>query len=151
MVCTFFGHEDTPDRIREPLTKTIKKLIEKRAANTFYVGNQGKFDALVYSVLKELKKEYPQIEYYVVLAYMPLRKNDLCENFYSCTIYPDGLERTPAKIAISKRNEWMIKKSDIVISYVVDKARRSYKFVEYARKHNKEVINLADLFQESMT
>ena len=145
MVCTFFGHKDTPDKIREPLAKLIRRLIIERGVNKFYVGNQGKFDSLVYSVLKEIKKDYSQIQYCIVLAYMPLRNNNLYKDFYECTIYPDGLEKTPAKFAILKRNEWMVKKSDIVVSYVTDKASNSYKFVEYAIKHNKEVINIADL------
>lgn len=148
MVCTFFGHKDTSSIIREPLTVLIRELINKRNVNQFYVGNQGKFDSLVYQVLKEIKKDYSQIQYCIVLAYMPLRNNNLYKDFYECTIYPDGLEKTPAKFAILKRNEWMVKKSDIVVSYVTDKASNSYKFVEYAIKHNKEVINIADLVQE---
>ena len=132
----FFGHKDTPDIIREQLAKVIKELIVRRGVNKFYVGNQGKFDALVYSTLKEVKNEYPHIEYCVVLAYLPVKKQELFKDFYEYTIYPEGLEKTPAKFAISKQNEWMVKKSDIVVSYIVDKAGRSYKFVEYASKHN---------------
>ena len=148
MVCTFFGHKDTPSIIREPLTVLIRELINKRNVNQFYVGNQGKFDSLVYSVLKEIKKECPQIEFCVVLAYMPVRSKELYKDFYEHTIYPEGLEKTPAKFAILKRNEWMIKKSDIVISYVTDRSGNSHKFVEYATKQNKEVINIAELIEK---
>ena len=34
------------------------------------------------------------------------------------TIYPEGLEYTPRRFAISKRTQWMVQQSDYVIAYV---------------------------------
>lgn len=42
----------------------------------FYVGYQGQFDAYVHSEPKRLKQEYPQINYAVVLAYMPGKQTE---------------------------------------------------------------------------
>lgn len=70
--------------------------------DTFYVGNQGRFDALVRGVLRELKVAYPNIEYAVVLAYMPGRKAEY-EDF-SDTMLPEGIEAIHPHFAISWRN-----------------------------------------------
>lgn len=60
--CTFFGHRDCPDTIKEKLREALTDLIEHHGVNLFYVGNQGNFDAIARSVLGELKKQYPHID-----------------------------------------------------------------------------------------
>ena len=52
MTVTFFGHRNTPDSIQPALKKTLIQLIEKEGAYTFYVGNEGNFDCMVYKTLK---------------------------------------------------------------------------------------------------
>ncbi len=94
--------------------------------------------------MKEIKKDYSQIQYCIVLAYMPLRNNNLYKDFYECTIYPDGLEKTPAKFAILKRNEWMVKKSDILLCYIRFTFGGAYKTFEIAKRAKKKIINLSD-------
>lgn len=54
--CTFEGHRDCLDEIIPQLNKVLVDLITNRDVNMFYVGNQGRFDAIVRSVLCELKK-----------------------------------------------------------------------------------------------
>ena len=86
-------------------------------------------------------KKYYNINYYVVLAYMPVNKQLLTED-YSDTIYPEGLEKAPMRFAIVERNKWMLKKSDVVVCYVNRTFGGAYRFCEMARKENKRVINL---------
>ena len=69
--CCFFGHREVTHNIRPKLTAIIQRLVTEDGVTEFYLGNQGQFDSMVYSVLKELKGKYPQIRYTVVLAYMP--------------------------------------------------------------------------------
>ena len=69
--CTFFGHRECPDSVKTKLREVLVDLIENHGVDMFYVGNQGQFDAMVRSALRELRKVYPQTEYAVVLAYMP--------------------------------------------------------------------------------
>ena len=61
--CCFFGHREVTHNIRGRLTAIIEKLITENGVTNFYVGNQGQFDSMVYSVLKELKVKYPHIRY----------------------------------------------------------------------------------------
>ena len=147
MICTFFGHRDTPDSVEPVLRETIAALIENEEANTFYVGNQGKFDYMVIRVLKKLKAVYENIECVVVLAYMP-REGVMDERLNGVkTTYPEGLESTPARYAINKRNRWMVNKSDIVITYVKNPTGGAAFFKELAEKKGKRVINTATMPQ----
>lgn len=142
MVCTFFGHRDTPSDIEETLRAVLVDLIENKSADTFFVGNQGAFDAMVRRQLKQLKKIYPHIRYEVVLAYLPIQQADNTFDF-SDTLYPDGLERTPPRYAIAARNKWMVDKADCVVSYITCLVGGAAKFTSLATKRGKTVINLA--------
>ena len=114
--CTFFGHRDCPDTIRPKLRETLIDLIKNHNVDMFYVGNQGRFDAIVRDVLRDLKHKYPQIRYSVVLAYMPGRKTEYDD--YSDTMLPEGIESVHPRYAISWRNNWMLKQSDYVVAYI---------------------------------
>ena len=140
-VC-FFGHRQTPQDVKPVLHDTLIDLIENQGADTFYVGNQGGFDSMVYSELKKLKKLYPHIDYSVVLAYLPKKKDfDLTD--FSDTVYPDGLESAPPRFAIDKRNRFMIDWSDTVVTYVCTSIGGAAKFKDLAEKKGKRVINLS--------
>ena len=140
MICTFFGHRDTHEVIGDKLRELRIDLIENKNVDLFYVGNQGKFDLLVRKTLKSLKDRYPNINYYVVLAY--ITGND---NFfgYENSIYPEGIEAVPPKYAIVKRNRWMVEKADYVVVYVKYNFGGAAQFKTLAEKKGKKVINLA--------
>lgn len=116
MTVTFFGHGNAPEKIMPKVESALKRQIEA-GANCFYVGNHGNFDMMVKKVLKKLKRQYPHIQYAVVLAYLPAGTADADD--YLDTIYPDGLETTPPKFAIANRNRWMLKQADTVVAYVI--------------------------------
>ncbi len=146
MICTFFGHKDTPEAVSSLLHKVLQNLIENENVDLFYVGNQGKFDTMVASELKKLQSVYPHIKYFVVLAYLPTIKSAMQQNENKNTIYPEGLENTPPKFAIDKRNRWMIEKCDYVVTYVQFIVGGAVKYKKLAEKKGKTVINLAELF-----
>ena len=106
----------------------------------FYVGHQGQFDAYVHSELKKLKQEHPQINYAVVLAYMPGKKTEYAD--YSDTMLPEGIESVHPHYAISWRNNWMLKQSDYVVIYTIHPWGGAYRFEERARGMGKTIINL---------
>ncbi len=139
MTCIFFGHHDCPSAIRPKLFEVIEKQI-KRGATRFYVGNHGNYDTLVLSCLQELKQKYTSIHYAVVLAYLPT--NSLLYEQEE-TIFPTGIEHVPKKFAIDFRNRWIVNNSDIVICYINNHLGRAYKYVQYAKKKGKEIINIA--------
>ena len=140
--CCFFGHREVTHNIREKLKATIEKLITEDGVTEFYIGHQGQFDSMVYSVLKELKANYPQIRYTVVLAYMP--DEHIKEVYGEDTLFPDGMENVPKKFAISKRNDWMIQQSDFAVCYVYKVTGGATKLKEKAEKKGLQIIDCFD-------
>ena len=136
----FFGHREVTQNIRDRLTAIIEKLITENGVTNFYVGHQGQFDNVAYSVLKELKVKYPHIRYSVVLAYMP--DEHIKEVYGEDTLFPDGMENVPKKFAISKRNDWMIQHSSFAICYVYKITGGAAKFREKAEKRGLQIIDV---------
>ena len=138
--CTFFGHRDCPETIKPKLRSTIIDLIENHNVDMFYVGKQGQFDIMVRSTLKKLKQEYPHIDYAVVLAYMPGKRNDYED--YSDTMLPEGIEAVHPRFAITWRNNWMLTHSDYVITYITRSWGGAARFAKKASTIKKNVIDL---------
>ena len=135
-----FGHREVTHNIRPKLTATIEKVITEDGVTDFYVGHQGQFDSMVYSVLKELKAYYPQIRYTVVLAYMS--DEHIKEVYGEDTLFPDGLESVPKRFAISKRNDWMIQQSGYAVCYVHKITGGAAKFRDKAEKKGLQIIDV---------
>lgn len=140
--CTFFGHRDCPSSIEPKLRATLIDLIENHNVDRFYVGNHGAFDALVRSALRELKTIYPHIDYAVVLAYLPTKQSEFAPHDFSDTILPEGIESVPKRYAISWCNNWMLKQSDYVITYITHSWGGATQFAGKAERQRKKVINL---------
>lgn len=140
-VCTFLGHRDCPWTIRPRLREVLAELIEHRDVQVFYVGNQGNFDAMVRSVLKELSFAYPWISYGVVLAYLPEKHQADMED----TMLPEGIETVPKRFAIVWRNRWMLQQADYVICYVKHEGGGVARFLQDAIRAKKSVCNLAEI------
>ncbi|MDO5786067.1 MAG: SLOG family protein [Eubacteriales bacterium] len=146
--CTFFGHRECPDFIKDQLREALIDLVTNYDVDMFYVGNQGRFDAIVRRVLRELKKEYPQINYAVVLAYIPGRQNE--NGNYSDTMLPEGIESVHPRYAISWRNNWMLRQSDYVVTYITHSWGGAAQYTAKAARQGKSVINLADIENDAL-
>lgn len=138
MVCTFFGHHDCPASVKQTLFEEIKKQITQ-GASCFYIGNNGNFDTMALSCLKTLKKEYKDIRYAVVIAYISANKNEYLSEE---TVFPEGIETVPKRFAIDFRNRWMIDHSDTVISYIAHSFGGAAKYVKKAKNKGAVIINL---------
>lgn len=125
--------------VAQDLEHIIDELICD-GTDLFYVGNQGEFDRLALGILRKKKKQYPDIRYYVVLAYMP---HDTAEGFdYAETLLPEGQELVYPKYAILSRNRWMVLNSDLVVAYVIHNWGGAAKAVALAEKKGKKIIRL---------
>lgn len=135
--CTFFGHRDSQETIKPKIRAAVIDLIENHGVTMFYVGNQGNFDRLVRSVLKEVTTAYPGVGYAVALAYM---SSTTKVDDFSDTMLPDGIEKVPKRFAIHWRNKWMIEHADYVIAYIVHSLTNVSRFVDLARIKQKTII-----------
>lgn len=138
MICTFLGHRNTSSTVKNDIKITIENLI-KENVREFYVGNNGNFDFLVQQALAEISTTQ-NISYAIVLS----RPNEAAlSNNQNATIFPEGLENALPRFAIAKRNEWMLKKSKIVIAYTKSHFSNCYKWLEKAEKRGLKIINIA--------
>lgn len=140
--CTFFGHRDCPDMIKPRLREVIVNLITNHDVDMFYVGNHGRFDAIVHSSLKELQRDYPQISYAVVLTYMPGKRTEYDD--YSDTMLPEGIESVHPRYAISWRNNWMLRESDYVVTYITHTWGGAVQYAKKAKAQKKAVFELGN-------
>lgn len=142
MTCTFFGHSHIFEDIKPSLTAAITDLIENRGVTRFYVGTHGAFDDMCFKVLSELSAQYPGIDYAKVLARVPGgKRTDIAD--YTKTVVPEGLENAHPKYRINYRNNWMINKSQFVITYIVNPfGTGAAQYARKAEKAGKTVIKL---------
>ncbi len=143
-VCTFFGHREAPEEVKEKLYSAIEDLIINHSVDTFYMGYEGKFDTYARVAVKKLSEKYPHIKYSVVLAYVPSEKRYSEYMDFSDTIVFDGIEKSHPRYAIAMRNEWMMKKSEYAITYIKYPIGGAYKYAENMKQKGKTVINLAE-------
>ena len=128
---TFFGHSQCPD-LRSELRDAVMRLAGD-GVDMFYVGDNGRFDAQVRSVLSELG-----LRYGVVLAYLPKGAGAGFDD----TMFPEGPELVHPRYAIERRNLWMLERSDYVVTYVHHSWGGAAKFAALAEGQGKRMIRL---------
>lgn len=145
MVCTFFGHRDTPDSVRPLLWETVERLIVDCGVDQFYVGREGNFDRMAAQILHRMQRTYA-ISFAVVLSRLPTVRdacNDADGEAYP-TIFPEAVELGPPRFALDRRNRWMVDRADYVVTYVRWGSGGAAKFKALAARRGKTVLNLAE-------
>ncbi len=137
MIVTFCGHSkvDKSCEISCWLDLILPSLIEG-GADTFYLGGYGEFDSLAASAVRRQKAAYPNIQSVLVLAYLNRPVDVSC---YDRTTYPP-LEKVPSRLAIVKRNEWMVSASDVVISGIFHDWGGAAKTLDFAMRTKKIIV-----------
>ena len=150
MIITFFGHSSIASyrMVGEIVKDIIRKNTSPSETISFYLGGYGDFDEICASACRELRIEHRSVELIYVTPYMDLRgqsriKELLKNDLYDISVYPP-LKGVPLRFAISKRNEWMARKSDLVIAYVKHNFGGAYKAVEFAKRNGKRIINVCN-------
>ena len=147
MIITFCEHSDFSfsDDVKQQLKNILLNEIRKNPTCKFYLGGYGDFDGLCLRTLRELKKEFQDIELIFITPYLDksYSKLEFAKYHYDDVIFPP-IESVPRKFAILKRNEWMVEEADLVIAYVTYSWGGAAKTLEYAKRKKKIIINLAD-------
>ena len=137
MIVAFCGHREIqePETVKTWLNEVVESLIFE-GADCFYLGGYGQFDALAAAVVREQKKQHPQIRSVLVLPYLD-RTFDAAD--YDETIYPP-LENVPRRYAITRRNEYMADCADVIVAYVIHSFGGAYKTLCYAQRKKMRII-----------
>ena len=116
MIVTFCGHREIANvgQVREWLNNVCIQLIDD-GASEFFLGGYGAFDRL------------------------PYLDSALSREGYDETVYPP-LESVPRRYAILRRNEWMVRRSDVIVAYVLHSWGGAAKTLDYARKKKKIIL-----------
>lgn len=145
MIITFIGHRFLKNHevILEKIKKSILDHLKDEEKMVFYCGGYGDFDNLSAHACQAVKKINPNSEVVYVTPYIKSQyEGAILGKEYDSILYPP-LENVPPKFAICKRNEWMIDKSDLIISYVNRTYGGAYNGLCYAQRKKKKIINLA--------
>lgn len=149
MIITFIGHSTICNRKKlfDLVMNTLSEKMEQDEV-LFYCGGYGDFDNLCVKVCNIIKKNKTNCKVifvtpYITESYQKKMELLVADGQYDLSVYPP-LENVPLKFAISKRNEWMVNEADLIIAYVKYTFGGAYKSLEYARRKNKQIINIAD-------
>lgn len=149
--CTFAGHRKVYDHnVKSSIEIAIENILKKDHSFVFYSGDMGEFDKMCSTAVRTAKRRHPEldIKLLAVLPYMMTKVNtekDSYKNLYDDIIIPMELSRAHYKSAITKRNRWIVDRSDFLIAYVYRDFGGAYATLKYACRKKKEIINLANI------
>ena len=153
MIIAFAGHSFVSSRneineIKEMVKEQIRHYISDERSVACYLGGYGEFDELCASACRELKQEHAGIKVIYVSPYMTPSEQAKIKDMqkyglYDSSIYPP-IENVPLRLAILKRNEWMMTVADLVIVYINHGYGGAYKSLQAAKRKKKKIINLCD-------
>ena len=140
MKISFFGHSDYEPN-EEDEDEIIQKIDELVFDNPceFLLGGIGAFDMFAKKCYLKYKRLLnPHVKLTLVMP-CPDRKYNI--KGYDDKVYPP-LESVPRRLAIIRKNEWMVNESDYIIAYVwhYGGARNT---LDIAKRKNKPIFNLA--------
>ena len=143
---SFIGHRQI-DRFRfveEHLDQIISELLNNKEYVEFYVGRNGDFDTMVASAVKRGQKAYGAANSSLILV-LPYTVSDmeLLEQFYDEIWLPEELYKVHYKSAITKRKEWLVKNSDLLVAYVVNDSGGAAYCLKQAQKEGVQIKNIA--------
>lgn len=139
MTISFFGHSDYKPNEEDKMAiiRKIDELVGDESCE-FLLGAMGSFDLFARKCCLEFKTINPNVKLTLVLPYL---NRDYNIKGYDESVYPP-LEKVPQRLAIVKRNEWMVEQSDYIIAYVwhYGGARNT---LDYAKRKRKPIFNIA--------
>lgn len=146
MIITFCGHRDfvKTEKIENMLIELLEFFAKERETIDCYCGGYGQFDGFAAECVRKAKKDFENIRNCLIIPYISLsfqEKIKYLNDYYDEIIYPP-LENIPTKYAIIKRNEWMIDKADLLITYVKHSWGGAAKSLEYAKRKNTTIFYL---------
>lgn len=145
--CFFIGHRETDERILPTLIQEVEQHITEYGVTEFVVGHYGGFDRLAAHAVKEAKQRHPEVTLTLLLPYHPVERPIPTPEGFDRTLYPEGMETVPKRLAIVRANHWMLGHSDYLIAYVSHPSAGSREVLEEARRREARglmsVVNLA--------
>ena len=145
MIITFFGHSNyLRNKSDESRVLALLESLAKMEQVDFYLGSYGQFDNFALMCARKYKEKHPGTRLFLICPYLGdwiQQRSQEIGKYYDGSIYPN-LENVTPKLAIIKRNEWMVKQSDHIITYIARHSGGAYRALLYARKNKIPYTNL---------
>ena len=148
----FFGHRyiDNFFVVESKLEELIRDLLCNKQYVEFVVGRNGDFDQMVSSTVLRLKRNVrdDNSALRLVLPYPTAEFENNEDSFYK---YYDEIEiceessKAHFKSAMQIRNRNMVDRADLIICYIERHEGGAYQSIQYAKKMEKQVINVYEL------
>lgn len=152
LACMFIGHRYIPEEDQLFVEQQVQDLIVGligEGYTTFYCGSSTGFDMLCGKWVLKLKKIIPELR--LILA-LPCRGKECVWGIQYRKIYTTFVERADDVIyidqeytnnCIKERNRYIVEHSDFCLCYLNQKNGATFETVQYARKKNLKVCNIA--------
>lgn len=143
--CCAFGHRKIYFNIESELYAIIESLINEYGVETFLTGGIGETDEKFSSVVRSLKKVHPSIKLVLVIPYFSDVLNadkEYYESMYDDIVLPEQLMGVHYKSAITKRNKWIIEKSEYIIDCTYRDFGGAYNAVAYGKSLCKKIFKV---------
>ncbi len=141
---SFIGHRQISDynQIESKINEIIEGLFKEYCYIDCYIGRHGEFDIYVASVIKRIQRERKNDLFLNLVLPYEHKDQKYFLDYYDEVLYPLARD-VHFKSAIIKRNEWMVDNSELLVAYVNQYYGGAYATLQYAKKKNKTIINLA--------
>lgn len=136
--CFCIGHRDAVSSEIDGLDREILRHIEEHGVTEFIVGNYGNFDGLVAAAVLRAKKKYPWVRLTLLLPYHPGERRVELPPGFDGSLYPDGMEKVPRRLAIIRANLRAVDMAQYMIAFVWHPASNSREILAYARAREKK-------------
>ena len=150
MIISFAGHAfiGSHNTVKESVKRHIKENAVMHEPMYCYLGGYGEFDEICAYACRELKKEFSNIVLVYVTPYITVSAQEKIKEsqqlrLYDASIYPP-IENCCHRLAIIKRNEWMMASADLVIAYVSHNYGGAYRSLQAAKRNKKRIINICN-------
>ena len=143
----FVGHREIYDvrRLEEELEKIAKDALFLHDFVEFYLGRNGEFDLLAASVLKRVQKSTDRQNSSLILV-LPyhVKDEEYYAQYYDDLCYPNS-PSVHYLAAITKRNEFMIDRVDLLVAFVETASGGAYTAMRYAERRGVPILNIGKL------
>ena len=143
-VCSAFGHSKLYEDISSRVYEAVEAAVEQ-GYTEFLTGDMGEFDRVFSGAVRKVKKKHPAIKLICVKPYVTKEMRENKEYYYKEfdeIVIPEICEMSHFKAAITKRNQWMIDNSDLILLYTFKKYGGAHAAKEYAENKNKEIVTI---------
>ena len=141
----FIGHREIENyrEVEDAVMEKLTHLLREKKFVEFQIGRNGEFDIFVASCIKRLQKSFGNHSsaMTLVLPY-PVADMEYFEDYYDSIFIPEEASNVYPKGAITKRNQWLIDNSDLLIAYVRREKGGAATCLKMAEKAKIEVVKI---------